>query len=206
MNIKTFSLFLIVSSLTNPLLAESDDHDHDHDNHDEQMFEEHSSHIHGHANAQISYSQGVLKIHQSLSSIDVFGFEHVPKNDEQKNIVAQNLELMQKTESLFKFENNACQVESVEIKSELHKPDSNSYENHHDHEEEHHHDEETNEDTHTDVLADYTFKCDTDKIESIEYLIFDQFPSLEEIEVQFISEDHPALFQATPSNRIQSLH
>jgi len=219
------SLFFLVISFTNPLLADSDEHnDHEnekehmhedkHDDHeDEDMFEEHSSHVHGHANAQISYARNVLNIKKTLSSIDVFGFEYAPKNDEQKNIISENVKLMEKAENLFSFKNNACELESAHVESELIESDSGSddHEDHHEHEheDEHHHDahdDEAEEESHSDVVANYIFKCDNKKLESIEYLIFDYFPSLEEIEVEYISEDHPALFNAPPSNRIQKLN
>ena len=93
----------------------------------------------------------------------------------------------------------ACELESVQIESELIDSSSDSIHEHDEHDE---HDEES----HTNVSANYIFKCDEKKLESIEYLIFDQFTSLEEIEVQYIADENQALFQASPSNRIQKLN
>ena len=214
------SIFFLVISFTNPLLAGSDDHNdhknehmHDNEHADEQMFEEHSSHVHGHATAQISYVENILHIRKTLSSIDVFGFEHAPKNEEQNKTIAQSIGIMEKADLLFRFKNNACELESVQIENELVESDTDSHQDHDSHEDEHHHDhdeethdKDTEEESHSDVIANYTFKCDSKKLETIEYLIFDHFPSLEEIEVQYISDHNQALFHATHSNRVQKLH
>jgi len=207
------SLLLISLLLTSHLLAEDTHEHHDHDEEDH-TFEEHTSHVHGHATAQISLDHGVLNINKSLSSIDVFGFEHAPKNDEQKNKISQAIKVMQKIENIFVFNNNACELESVNIESEFKETDNgahndhDAHEDHHDHENEneHGHEDEVEEDSHSDVVANYMFKCDHEGLESIEYVIFDHFPSLEEIEVQFISEDKQSLFHATPKDRIQNLN
>ena len=212
------SIFFLATSFTNPLLADSDDHhghedEHMHDDADEDLFEEHSSHVHGHANAQISYVQDVLKITKKLSSIDVFGFEHAPKNEEQHNKMTQSIKTMESADHLFVFKNNACALESAHIENDLAESDTDSPQDHASHEDEHHHDhdeethdKDTEEESHTDVIANYTFNCDSKKLETIEYLIFDHFPSLEEIEIEYISDDHQALFKATHNNRTQKLH
>ena len=90
------------------------------------MFEEHSSHVHGHATAQISYVENVLNITKTLSSIDVFGFEHAPKNEEQHNKITQSIKTMENAEHLFVFKNNACELESLHIENELAESDTDS--------------------------------------------------------------------------------
>ena len=208
MNIAKFCVILVFVSYSTCLLAGSDEHhDHSHDREtDEAIFEEHSSHVHSHANAQVSYENGILNINKSFSSIDIFGFEHAPKNEEQKNTVKQAVKKLEMTELLFRFNGNSCELESVKIESDLIKTDSESHKEHHDHTDEHHHDEEVDEDSHTDVFANYIFNCDSKNFNSIEYLIFDYFPTLEELEVQYVGSDHQALFNATPSHRIQKLN
>lgn len=205
MYIFRFIIFFLFTLIASPILAASDEHHH-HDD-EEQLFEEHTSHVHGHANAQVSFDKGVLNINITLSSIDIFGFEHLPKNDEQKDIITQAVKVMETAENLFGFTNELCEHDSVKIESELIESETNDHEDHHDgHEDEHHQDEELEDESHTDVLANYSYICNTETLESIEYLIFNHFPSLEQIEVQYIANDHQALFNATPSNRIQKLN
>lgn len=208
MHITKYCINLVFVFHSTCLLAGSDDHhDHSHDlETDESLFEEHSSHVHGHASAQVSYENGVLNINKSFSSIDIFGFEHEPKNDEQKIAIKQAVKNLEMTEKLFRFNGNSCELESVKIESDLIKADVENHEEHHDHDHEHHHDEESSDDSHSDVYANYKFKCDNKNINSIEYSIFDYFPTLEELEVQYIGSDHQALFNATPTNRIQELN
>lgn len=210
MNIFRFILYFIFSLSISPALADSLEHEH-HDD-EEDLFEEHTSHVHGHAIAQISYVQGVLNITKTLSSIDVFGFEHAPKDEEQNNKITQSIKTMQNANQLFIFKNNACALESVHIENQITESGTDSHQDHDSHEDEHHHhdkeahDKDTSEESHTDVIAHYSFKCDQEKLETIEYLIFDHFPSLEEIEVEYISDNHQVLFTATHNNRTQMLH
>jgi len=199
MYILRFILFFIFSLFANPILADS--HEHHHHDDEEYLFEEHTSHVHGHAAAQISYVKSVLNINKTLSSIDVFGFEHAPKNAKQKNKIMQSIETLENVENLFSFKNKACELESAHIENGIFESGTHSQHNHKNHGDE----QNENEESHTNVVANYIFNCDNKKLETIEYLIFDHFPSLEEIEVQYISNDHQALFKATHSNRIQKL-
>jgi len=196
--------FFVFNLFACPIFAESDEHHH-HDD-EENLFEQHTSHVHGHANAQISYESGVLNITNSFSSSDIFGFEHPPRNDEQLNTIKMAVLKLEMTDNIFSFDDASCKSESVQIESDLIKTDEESHDEHHDHSNEHHHNDALDKDSHTDVFAKYVFKCNAENLNSIEYLIFDRFPSIEKIEVQFISHNHQAIFTATRSNRIQKLN
>ncbi len=191
-------IFFISLCLAIPVNAEEDHHHHD----EVHEFEEHASHVHGHANANVTYENNILKIDLSFSSVDIFGFEHAPKNDEQHKKIAKSIGILEKVDNLFQFKkNSACKIDSVYINSEILKPHSDE---HHEHEE-HDHDEANNEETHSDVTVNYLFNCSESDLEAIEYLVFDHFPTLEKIEVQFISNEHQALFNASTDNRIQPI-
>ena len=202
-NSKIFILLIFVFHSTQ-LVAGSDEH-HDH-KHEESKFEEHTSHVHGHASAHISYENGILNINKTFSSADIFGFEHSPKNEKQKNAIELAVKNLKTTEMLFNFHEASCKLDTVLIEGDLINQDADNHEKHHHHEDEHHHDENSAEEAHTDVFANYLFKCDTRSLNSIEYLIFDIFPSIEKIEVEFIAHDQQSLFTATPSNRIHKLN
>ncbi len=66
--------FFVTIFLTNLVNADEDSHQHTEDH----EFEEHVSHVHGHATANVSYEHNILNINLSFSSVDVFGFEHDP--------------------------------------------------------------------------------------------------------------------------------
>ncbi len=206
MYIFRFILFFIFTLITSSILADS--HEHHHHDDEEHLFEEHTSHVHGHAAAQISYVKSVLNINKTLSSIDVFGFEHSPKNAIQKNKIIKSIEILENAENLFRFKNNACKLESVHIENGIFEYDTYSQHNHANHGDGDGDGDEqnNNEESHTNVVANYIFNCNNKKFETIEYLIFDIFPSLEVIEVQYISDHHQALFNATHSNRTQKLN
>ncbi len=188
-----FFIFFIVLYIVSPISAEEDDHHHD----EHHEFEEHTSHVHGHASANVSYEGDVLNVALSFSSTDIFGFEHKPKTEEQHKKIEQSAFILEHANNLFLFNKpNACKLNSVNINSEIIDHDTNVH---------HVHEAHDHDDTHSDVNAKYLFNCSDNELESIEYLIFDHFPTLEKIEVQFISNEHQVIFNASNDNRIQSI-
>ena len=192
------SIFVLLILASFKIYSAENDHNHI----DDENFEDHASHEHGHATAQISFSNDTLNLELLLPSIDVFGFEHTPQNDEQREKIIQSKLLLQDANKILNIKpNKSCHSESVEIESVL--INSISEENSHDHEERH--DDEHHEDEHSDVNVHYIYRCSNAKPESIEFILFDYFPTVEEIEVQFVSDEAQTLSSATPDERIHSL-
>ena len=201
---KLRSIFVILLIVYIEISASEDDHAHT----DDSNFEDQASHEHGHATAQISFSNETLNLELLLPSIDVFGFEHTPQNDEQHEKVIQSKSILRDAQNvLIVIPKGSCHLESVEIEGVI--IDSISKKNSHDHEkhdhEEHDDDEEHHENDHSDVNVHYVYQCPNKKPESIEFMLFDHFHTIEEIEVQFVSDETQVLSIATPDERIQSL-
>ncbi len=194
-------MFFLLASLSVIAGEDEDEHKHGHDDHDE--FEDHAAHEHGHAVAQISLSGSLLKVNLLLPSIDVFGFEHAPKNDEQHEKIMQSTAILKNADKIIKLlPNELCHIESAEVESEIIGLATEEDEHKHEHEHEH---EGEQEEEHSDVNVHYTFKCSNGNPQSIEYLLFDHFSTLEEIEMQYVSNDAQKLTTITPDKRTQSL-
>ncbi|MFK7815171.1 MAG: DUF2796 domain-containing protein [Gammaproteobacteria bacterium] len=194
--------FLITACVT--LYAVEDDHlDIDH--------EEHVAHVHGHATSQITFIDGTFNLEFLLPSIDVFGFEHEPHNDNERETVINSMATLKSADNIVTIHPiNACKLDSVSLESSIFDSlnkenldhDGDDSDEHH-HTEEHHHDD--NEDgEHSNVSIHYKYSCSHDKLESITYNVFDHFPTIEEIEVQFVSNESQKLFTATSSTRALS--
>ncbi|MEO0803489.1 MAG: DUF2796 domain-containing protein [Cyanobacteria bacterium J06642_2] len=68
-------------------------------------------------------------------------------------------------------------------------------------EEEHHHDEhgDGDKETHSEIAATYRFECDRpEQLMQMDVKLFEQFPGIEEIEVQLLSETGQTSVELTP--------
>ncbi|MEM8843623.1 MAG: DUF2796 domain-containing protein [Pseudomonadota bacterium] len=181
-SIKSF-FTIVLLLLSTILIASEDHHDHDHDH----GFEQHAAHVHGQATANISYENNILNIAFSFPAIDIYGFEHAAKTNEEVQAIDNAL-------SLFRDSSNIL-VMTPECEHESHDHDHSTS---HDDEDGHHEHEELE---HSDVEVSYEFKCDTKSPIKIKFVLFNSFTSLEEINVQFISDNMQQLFNVTSNNQ-----
>ena len=205
---KLRSIFVILLIASIEISASEDEHAHT----DDANFEDHASHEHGHATAQITFSNDTLNLELLLPSIDVFGFEHTPQNDEQHEKVIQSKSTLKDAQNVLIVKpKESCLIKSTEIESVVinsisEKNDHGHKEGHEDeHHENEHHEDEHHEDEHSDVNVHYVYQCSNAKPESIDFMLFDHFHTLEEIEVQFVSDEFQVLSTLTPDKRTQSL-
>ena len=199
---RSISVILLIASID--ISASENEHAHTDDEH----FENHASHEHGHATAQITFINDTLNLELLLPSIDVFGFEHTPQNEEQHEKVIQSKSILKDAQNVLIIKpKESCLIKSTEIESVV--IDSISEENDHGHDkhdhEEHNDDDEHHENEHSDVNAHYVYQCSNTTPESIEFMLFDHFHTLEDIEVQFVSDETQVLSTVTPDKRTQSL-
>ena len=195
---KLRSIFVILLIASIEISASEDEHAHT----DDANFEDHASHEHGHATAQITFSNDTLNLELLLPSIDIFGFEHTPQNDEQHEKVIQSKSTLKNAQNVLIVKpKESCLIKSTEIESVV--IDSISEKNDHGHKEDH--EDEHHEDEHSDVSAHYVYKCSDATPESIEFMLFDHFHTLEDIEVQLVSDETQILSTVTPDKRTQSL-
>ncbi|MFK7794138.1 MAG: DUF2796 domain-containing protein [Gammaproteobacteria bacterium] len=219
--IKVLTVFIIFSYTT--IHAGEDHHSHDEDS----EFESHAAHEHGHATAQISFVNDSLIVNLTLPSMNVFGFEYAPKNHEQKILVTQMMSTLDDPKSIIAINpTGLCELASKNIASHIIdslKPNEHGEHNasetehneeHHakedDHEDEHHNEHHTNEanhdEEHSDVSIHHKYICSKEKPTSINYNLFNFLPTLEEVEVQYISNSSQQIFTATKNQPLQKLN
>jgi len=196
--------------------ASEDTHSHN----EETEFEEHSAHEHGHATAQITLIDNVLKLGLSFPSIDIYGFEHNPHNEAEHEVVLQSKTTLNDADKIVIIHpETLCELKSTTFKSDIFDSINKDHIEHSEHESEEHHDEEAhnkhhdhdehhdkeahNDEEHSDVSIHYEYNCMSEDLLSIDFKVFEHFPTIEEIEVQFISDENQKLFTATP--KAQSL-
>ncbi|MEF1170987.1 zinc uptake protein ZrgA [Vibrio sinaloensis] len=118
----------------------------------EEGFRQHEAHVHGEVELNIAQDGKELLMEITAPGADVVGFEHAPKNDEQKKILADAVATLNQADSVFTLSSAAgCHVEHVAVthtlgkESDHHDHDEHKHDDHHDHEE-HKHDEHQDHD------------------------------------------------------------
>ncbi|KHT38274.1 zinc uptake protein ZrgA [Vibrio sinaloensis] len=122
----------------------------------EEGFRQHEAHVHGEVELNIAQDGKELLMEITAPGADVVGFEHAPKNDEQKKILADAVATLNQADSVFTLSAAAgCHVEHVAVTHTLgkesdhhdhdeHKHDEHKHDDHHDHD----HDEHKHDDHH----------------------------------------------------------
>ena len=202
---RMFSVSVIVLLMTS-LSVGAGEYSHDHD---DEEFIEHQSHVHGRVQVNISNFEDSISLEFIFPSKDIFGFEHEPHNDSQQATVTKQLEVVNDADQIF-VSDRQCKLTEARVESNIangdksdaahseHEEDhhdhaeDNHAEAHHDHhEEEHHHDQskgEHEDGVHSDVFANYIMECDTDKDIQITFKVFEAFPTIEELQIRYVSE------------------
>ncbi len=202
---KIISLLLIFF-LPFTVFAGDEHHHHDEHDHDEIAFEDHAAHVHGHANASISYADGVMIVRLTLASKDVFGFEHIPKNEQETEAVISNLLYLEDFANVLTTD-PACAVQNVSVDSE--NLPENDHADHHDGEDHaDHHDKHDHNDhhdiEHSDVNGVYELHCSSNI--KLTFKLLEKYSSIEKIAVQYVSSSEQRTFTVTHDNRTITLH
>ena len=168
---------LVLLSVCPAQAKEHHDDGHHDDHHDAGTEESLEAHAHGTAELFIVLEGQKLEIELHSPAINLIGFEHKPKNDEQKAKVEELEVKLTSAGELFQISSAECQLNTQELDlGNLALEDS-------EHEDEHHDDEET----HSDIEAQYSFSCQQpSSLRSLVTTIPNEFPSVESLEVQWI--------------------
>ena len=196
---------------------------------DQHTFRQEDSHVHGVAKLNVVVENQQLLMELESPAANIVGFEHKPGNAEQEEAVHKAEETLQDGAKLFALPDAAaCQLTAAEVKWTLeeehedhdqhekdehaeHEHDKDEHAEHekdeHDHDkDEHAHEEHAHEEgeTHSEFHVEYAFQCGSpDKLDSIEVLLFQAFPGMEEIEAQVIGPNGQTAVELTAeANRI----
>lgn len=139
-----------------------------------------SAHVHGEAQLMIAIEGQRLEIQLVSPAANILGFEHAPENDDQVEQIHHAENILANANALFEFRGADCSStsSSVEIPYELH-----ATEEHHSHNE---HGSDAHE-SHTEIIANYIFECDSDGLDQIQIKFLTEFPAIETFDAQWIT-------------------
>jgi hypothetical protein len=169
--------------------------------------EQHQAHVHGEAEMLIALDGSTLEIEFHSPAMNIVGFEHQPKTEQQSEAVDKAIDTLKQPAKLFTLAAAAqCNPVTIEVETALAKHEGgekahNKHEHDHEHDHEPEHDHEHEAETHSDFAVHYQFQCaDLNKLDKIEFVLFKHFPGTERLEVQSISNKGQQKIDLTPGN------
>ncbi len=158
------TLPVVLSLVFVPCVAWAEKHDHKHEHEETRQ-----GHVHEHGVSALKIAIEGKQIEMELEAPghDIVGFEHEAKSDEDKAAVEKAIKLLKQPLSLISFPAKAgCKLASSEV--EVHKE---------------------GEEGHAEFHVHWEFTCtDMNAITPLQTKIFSQFPNMEEIDIEAISE------------------
>ena len=203
---KSTLLILALSASSMVIAEEKDEH------------REHGAHEHGHASLSIISEKNELVVSLETPAMNVFGFEHKPKNEKQNEVVHEAVEDLEKFGSLLTLDVSAnCSVVKAEVKQpfemaegkhhdEHDDEDKDEHKNHDDdHKDEHKdHDDDHKEAVHSDVDVEVTFNCKNgSNLTKMDLSpLFKRFPLFVELDAQGIINGQQSAIELTKDNPV----
>jgi hypothetical protein len=194
-------------------------HEHGHDNEHRQ----HGAHVHGIAALNLALEGNEVQIGLDSPAANIVGFEHDPSSEADHAALDEAVATLKEGDRLFKFNDDAgCRMETAKVASKLldgeHKGHAEEKTGEHAHEEKEGHDHEEHEgehakedehahegagETHSDIEATYHFECNAPrKLTQLTVKLFEAFPGMEELEVQYAIESKQGAEELTATDPV----
>jgi hypothetical protein len=163
-----------------------------------QVVRQKDSHEHGAANLKIALEGEKLQVEFEVPSESLIGFEHFPKSQSNRENFRNAIKILSIPSKLFSISREGeCLLVGMNISQSLF---SNEEEHGHDESEDEHgkdesedqhgHDESEKSEIHSEFKSNYSWNCQhLDEIDSIGTQLMTVFPKIEEIRVNWISNN-----------------
>lgn len=152
-------------------------------------YETHDAHVHGVAQLQIVAENNQLEMHFESPALNIVGFEHEIRNQEEADKLKDAIGLLMKTDELFLLTEGGCSFIGIEVENPFEKEDD-------------HHDEHHDTLEHREFEMEYKATCrNLDKLTRIHLPLLDTFGRIESLDVQYIfqgKQGSVVLTQAKP--------
>ena len=158
----------------------------------------HDAHVHGKSDMNIFLDQNNLMIEVIIPAIDIVGFEHKPRTEKQKQKIVDSKEFLQDVSNVLAI-NPELEYSSFEATVVLDYDDKEA-DKHHKHEHSDFHIKYEYVLNHSRRLDFLRFFRSPRKIDSIKVVLFEKYPSLEEVAVQIATFDNQSFQKINPNN------
>jgi len=123
------------------------------------------AHEHGVAQLDIALDKQFVMLRLESPAANIVGFEHQPRTQSDQQTLQNAKRVFQRQQVFHFIGNKQCQMEEISIETSL---------------------ENSHHDGHADFVVEYRFSCATDQISGIRTDLFELFPGIENVRVQFI--------------------
>ncbi|EHN71684.1 zinc uptake protein ZrgA [Aliivibrio fischeri] len=214
-NKKTLLCLAVSGSLFSVSYAANANDHHDHNHHDGEHHESehrhHDAHVHGVVETNIAQDGDHLLFEITAPGADVVGFEHAPKDDAQKQILANAVKTLNNPNLIFTLPENAkCTFEEAHVSHNL--VNHNDHDDHeHDHDHDHDHDQHDGEHhkehgKHGEFSAQYEYHCEAiSNLDQIETQWFTHFPHTHKMTIQYLGDAGQKAASLTPKSSVITL-
>jgi hypothetical protein len=150
---------------------------------------QHGTHVHGEGELLVVLEEQELEMSFRIPGMDIIGFEHVPKTEEQKESIKNAKAYLRNGEQVFELTDGAeCELQRASALFALtthdHHDDEQSEVVHSDEKEKNHNMES---EKHAEFHVKYKYKCSQPKkLESIGFNIFEKYGGIEKVKTAFI--------------------
>ncbi|NVK24009.1 MAG: DUF2796 domain-containing protein [Gammaproteobacteria bacterium] len=140
-------------------------------------------HVHDQGEVFISQQGSMWHIEFAVPAINAFGFEHLPENLQQQDIVKGFVDSLSSHKRYIQLGSDCSLIASNEGISDLYQVNKALPAHKH----EHHHDQDSDEATHLNASFSFTFDCQSG-VNSIKLPAFSSLNELNKLSVQWITE------------------
>lgn len=162
----------------------------------ESEHREHAAHVHGVASLNLAVEASEIVAELQAPAMNIVGFEHAPRNEQQHQAVERAADSLKQGETWLILPAGAgCGLESGRVESSL--LDAQADHDGHD---------DSHEEVHSEFHVKLVFHCDAPgAIDAVQVRLFDDFPGMEKIELQAITETRQIGGDLTPGNAVITL-
>jgi hypothetical protein len=180
----------------------------------------HGAHVHGIATLNVAVDGSQLVIELDSPAMNIVGFEHPPRTEEQREAVDRGKALMADAERLFLPSPAAlCTLARADVLLDLGEPESGAggaadgahdHGDGHEHEHEHDHEHDAHHGSdgavHADAHGDYAFDCARpEQLTELDVRVFGPLPGIERLRVQVITSQGQFGAELTPDDHLLAL-
>jgi hypothetical protein len=170
---------------------------------------QHDSHVHGIAALNLVLEGREVYVEIDSPAANIVGFEHAPSSDADHATLDKAVATLKDGARLFRFNDAAgCRMETVNVSYALLDEEQDDHASEHSsdhvHEKKGKHDDEEHEgDGHSDIEAVYHFVCSAPrKLTEVNVELFDAFPVMEKLELQYVIEARQGATELTAGNHV----
>lgn len=136
----------------------------------------------------------MIRVELNSPAANIVGYEHLPESDKEYETLRKALTVLKDGSDLFRFPESAgCDLSQADISTPLMNPREEGHAKHGRHADEpspHHRDEHGHDGvTHADINGIWDYDCEHPaKIDQLDVRLFEAFPDITRLQVQFINE------------------